>query len=293
MHAKHIIVGLATLCALGAGACSDRAASRVEETAPAATQAVSTAAKADPVAAARPTGKTVVLRSARFDGQPVPNPGVTLEAGRTAVVVTDPQNDFLSPQGVTWGVVGKSVEANKTVEHLDQLMGAARQAGVPVFISPHYYFPHDHAWAFGGALEKMMHAIHMFDRPGALSLEGFEGSGADWLPRLEKHIEDGKTIVTSPHKVYGPESNDLVLQLRKRNVDKVVLAGMSANLCTESHMRALTEAGFEVAVVGDATAAAQTPVGDGYAAAMTNFRYIAAALVDTEEAVAALGELGG
>ena len=29
----------------------------------------------------------------------------------TAIVITDPQNDFLSPQGVTWPLVGASVEA--------------------------------------------------------------------------------------------------------------------------------------------------------------------------------------
>ncbi len=32
----------------------------------------------------------------------------------TALVVTDPQNDFLSPGGVTWGMVGKSVTENNT-----------------------------------------------------------------------------------------------------------------------------------------------------------------------------------
>ena len=63
--------------------------------------------------------------------------------------------------------------------------------------------------------------------------------------------------MASPHKVYGPESNDLVLQLRKRGIDKVILAGMSANLCVEAHLRELTEQGFEVAVVKDATAGAQ------------------------------------
>ncbi len=35
------------------------------------------------------------------------------------------------------------------------------------------------------------------------------------------------------HKVYGPEQNDLVLQLRKRGINKIILAGMSANLCVE------------------------------------------------------------
>ena len=106
-----------------------------------------------------------------------------------------------------------------------------------------------------------MHKIGMFDRKGALTTEGFENSGADWMPQYKKYINDGKTIVTSPHKLYGNESNDLVLQLRKQRVDQIILAGMSANLCTESHMRELLEQGFEIAVVKDATAAAMLPRG--------------------------------
>ena len=131
-----------------------------------------------------------------------------------------------------------------------------------------------------------MHKIGMFDRPGPLNLEGFDGSGADWMPQYKKYINDGKTIVTSPHKVYGNDTNDLSLQLRKQGVDQVILSGMSANLCTESHMRELIEQGFEVAVVKDATAAAIIPDGDGYLAALTNFRFIANAVWSTQEAVA-------
>lgn len=207
----------------------------------------------------------------------------------TALVVTDPQNDFLSPQGVTWGVVGKSVMENHTVENLEALFAAAKRADLPVFVSPHYYYPHDKRWRFEGTLEALMHKIGMFDRPDPLSLEGFEGSGADWLPRYDPYIKDGHTVVTSPHKVYGPETNDLVLQLRKRGIDRVILAGMSANLCTESHLRELIEQGFDVTVVSDGTAAAITPeLGDGYAAALTNFRFTANAVVNTRQAVAAM-----
>jgi nicotinamidase-related amidase len=79
-----------------------------------------------------------------------------------------------------------------------------------------------------------------------------------------------------------------VLQLRKRGIDKVVLAGMSANLCTESHLRELLEQGFEVTVVADATAAAKLPEGDGYQAAMTNFHYMANAVWSTDKAVKAI-----
>ncbi|MEN8041904.1 MAG: cysteine hydrolase, partial [Actinomycetota bacterium] len=208
----------------------------------------------------------------------------------TALVITDPQNDFLSPEGVTWGLVGKNVEENNTVANIQSLFAAAKASGMPVFVSPHYYYPTDHAWQFGGTVEAMMHDIHMFDRTGQLTVEGFDGSGADWLDEYKKYIDDGETIVVNPHKVYGPESNDLSLQLRKRGISKVILAGMSANLCVEAHMRELTENGFEVTVVKDATAAAQHPeLGDGYAAALINFGFIASEVLDTEAAVAAIG----
>ena len=215
----------------------------------------------------------------------LPDPGMEVVKGRTALVVTDPQNDFLSPDGVTWGVVGKSVTENNTVANIDNLFKTAKANDMPVFVSPHYYFPHDHGWKFEGALEKLMHTIGMFDRKDALSLEGFEGSGADWLEQYKPYIQDGKTVVTSPHKVYGPETNDLVLQLRKQGIDKIILAGMSANLCTESHMRELMEQGFEVAVVSDATAAAIVAEGNGYEAALVNFRFIANTVWTTEQAV--------
>jgi nicotinamidase-related amidase len=204
----------------------------------------------------------------------------------TAVVITDPQNDFLSEKGVTWDLVGKNVKENGTVENIERILSAAKKQGFEVFISPHYYYPTDDSWKFGGSVENIMFKVHMFHRSGALSLDGFKGSGADWLERYKPFIEDGKTIVCSPHKVYGPENNDLILQLSKRRINKVILCGMSANLCTESHMRELIERGFEVGVVKDATAAAQHPeLGDGYKAALINFAFLADAVFSTDDVV--------
>lgn len=243
------------------------------------------AADAKPTDAAQPT--IAHYGGPRADA-PIPRPGMTPKKGRVALLVTDPQNDFLHPKGVAWGVVGASVAENKTVENIDRLFKAAKANGVPVFVSPHYYYEHDHRWTFGGALEVLMHSIGMFDRKGALSTEGFAGSGADWLDRYKAVINDGKTVVTSPHKVYGPESNDLALQLRKAGIDQVIIAGMSANLCVESHLRELLEEGFEVVPVTDATAAAKLPGYDGYEAAFVNFRMIANDVWSTDQAVAAM-----
>ena len=207
----------------------------------------------------------------------------------TALVVIDPQNDVLSDKGVSWGLVGASVRENNTVENLDRLFKAAKDRDFGVFISPHYLYPHDQAWRFGGAVEKSMLAEKEFFRPDPLGVDGFPGSGADWLARYKPYIEDGKTVVVSPHKVWGPQTNDLVLQLRKRGFRRVILAGMLANLCVESHLRELIEQGFEVDVVKDATAGPRHPViGDGYAAALVNYGFIANAVLTTEDAVKAM-----
>lgn len=215
----------------------------------------------------------------------LPVPGFVINE-QTAIVITDPQNDFLSEQGVAWGVVGESVKENGTVENLRLIFDKAKEKNMFVFISPHYYYPHDHQWKFEGVLEKLMHSINMFDRQGALSTQGFENSGADWLTIYKPFISGKNIVVASPHKVYGPESNDLVLQLRKRGVDKVVLAGMSGNLCVESHLRELLEEGFEVAVVADATASAKLPGLNGYQASLTNFSMLASKVYKTQDFLA-------
>jgi nicotinamidase-related amidase len=207
----------------------------------------------------------------------------------TAIVVIDPQNDVLSETGVSWDLVGANVKDNHTIENIERIFKAAKQNDFEVFISPHYYYPTDYAWKFAGTVEQMMLDSKEFDRSGALSLDGFVGSGADWLDRYKPFIEDGKTIVVSPHKAYGPQSNDLVLQLRKRNISKIILLGMLANICVEAHLRDLIEQGFEVLVVKDATAVPQHPeLGDGYKAALINFGYIANAVLSTDEAVEAM-----
>jgi len=107
---------------------------------------------------------------------------------------------------------GKSLaRANHTVDNIETLFRIAKANNIPVFISPHYYYAWGHKWESGGPLEVLMHQIGMFDRRGPLTVEGFQNSGADWMPLYKPYINDGITVIASPHKVYGPETNDLVL----------------------------------------------------------------------------------
>ncbi|WP_371782801.1 cysteine hydrolase [Streptosporangium subroseum] len=209
-----------------------------------------------------------------------------IQRSDTAVVFIDPQNDVLSEKGTIWAAVGASVTENGTIENMERIFRAAKERGYDVFISPHYFYPTDSGWTFNGPLETDEIRTGTFARSGQLDLTGFRDSGADWLDRFKPYIEDGRTIVASPHKVFGPQTNDLVLQLRKRGIDKIVLGGMLANLCVESHLREFLEQGFEVAVVRDATAGPRHPDwGDGYEAAIVNYRFLAHAVPSTKETV--------
>ena len=212
----------------------------------------------------------------------------------TALVIIDPQNDVLSERGISWPLVGASVMENNTVEHLGRLFTAAKAQDYGVFISPHFLYPHDQGWQFGGMVEKMMLDGNEFYRADPLGRDLLRGDkltgyGADWLERFKPFIDDGKTIIASPHKAWGPQTNDLVFQLRKRRINKIILAGMLANLCVESHLRELLEEGFEVAVVKDATAAPRHPeIGDGYKAALINYGFLANAVLTTDDALKAI-----
>ncbi|MES9831597.1 MAG: cysteine hydrolase [Candidatus Thiodiazotropha sp. DIVDIV] len=201
---------------------------------------------------------------------------------KTALLVTDPQNDFLDEKGIAYGLFADNIKALGTIPNIEKLFLTAKQISMPVFVSPHAYFQHDHSWSNPGALQKQLLELKVFNRKDAVYATGLKGAGADFLDQYKKYILDGETVVTSPHKIYGPDSNDLVLQLRMQGIDTVILAGLAANLCTDSHLRELVENGFKVLVVKDAVAA---PGEDAYQAAVVNYGLIANKVVDTHEAV--------
>ena len=207
----------------------------------------------------------------------------------TAVVVIDPQNEVLDESGLAWPLVRESLQENHTIETWIASSRPQRRTDLRCSSLLTISIRRTRDGKFNGPLETDEATSGMFARTGILNLDGLDGSGADWLERFKPYIQDGKTIVVAPHRVFGPETNDLVLQLRKRRISKIILGGMLANMCVESHLRALLEQGFEVAVVKDATAAPKHPEwGDGYAAALINYAFLAHAVLTTEDTVKAM-----
>ncbi len=216
------------------------------------------------------------------------NPEMQIDKSRTALVVTDMQNEFLEPKetGTYYEMIADGLKERSVVANLERLLVTAQKLGFYVIHSPHWYYPTDLQWTVpGGAIADYLGSIGFCGRKDPVDLDGFEGSRADYFGPFKKYLMDGHTCNAAPHKHFGCEANDIIKQLHMRSVQKVIMAGPVANICLESHMRDIIEAGCEVAMVRDAVAAAVNEEGDGYAAAMVNWRFMANALWTTDETI--------
>jgi nicotinamidase-related amidase len=181
--------------------------------------------------------------------------GMNLDVDRVALVVIDPQIDFLTPGRGSAALHQDGAEL-RTIQNLARLLKASKRAGIPV----------------------------------AISLTSPRGLRSEFIPDLTNYIEDRDTIICSPHLVYRQlRVNDVGLRLREQRIHQIILAGMIASLRIEAHLRDFIEQGFEVAVVGDAIAGARLPEGSGYLSALVNFRCIVNSLWTTDETIRRLG----
>jgi nicotinamidase-related amidase len=211
-----------------------------------------------------------------------------IDKTHTALMLADMQNEFLEEkkEGTYYALIEDALKKRNVIANLEQLLKTAQDLGYFIVHSPHWYYPTDGQWVVpAGAIGDYLRSIGFCGRKDPVDLEGFHKSRADYYEPFKKYLMDGHTCNTSPHKHFGCEANDVIKQLRMRKVEKVIMAGPVANICLESHMRDIIEAGIEVAMVRDAVAAGVNDEGDGYAAAMVNWRFMANAVWTTDETV--------
>lgn len=196
----------------------------------------------------------------------------TIDLSSTALVLVDPQIDVLSPEGVAWDLIGEQVTENKVIERMVALRDAAREAGIPVFYSRLELAETDYAsFRSNNGLQALMAERKMM----------LPGKGARFVPELEPTPD---TILLAPRKGPSAVHSDLFVQLQRRGIDTIILAGMIANLCVESHVRDATEVGIQAIVVGDAIA---TTSAEAYTATLANFGLLATEVVETSAVPAA------
>ena len=199
---------------------------------------------------------------------------------RTALLVIDPYNDFISEGGKVWDRLKPVADANNCVPHMVQVFKAARSAGLRVFYALHHrYRPGDYeTWEYVAPIQK-----------AAWSRKTFEYGtwGGEIRPEFKPQAGD---IVAQEHWCSSGFANtDLDLQLKQHSIHQLIVIGLIAHTCVEATVRYAAELGYQVTVVKDATASYSDE--HMHAALGVNLPNYASAIVTANEVIESIKSL--
>lgn len=203
--------------------------------------------------------------------------GLSFPVDKTALLIIDPVNDFLSEGGAGYELTKNTLKLNNTIKHLKQAIEGARTAGIPALFGPMAYTEEDYA---DEQLQKRSGINRlMFEKKMFLA----DSWGADFHPDLQPQEGD---IILQPHKTCDVFRSDLSEHLDRMGITHLVIAGMAANLCCESTARHATEDGYDVTMLKDAMGAASVP--EYEAAVHLNLPLMANAVIKVKEFLKAI-----
>jgi nicotinamidase-related amidase len=167
-------------------------------------------------------------------------------AEHTGLLLIDPYNDFLSEGGKLNGLAKAVADTVNLIEHMRQIVGACRAAGIQVFYVPHHRAtPVDFSgWKYPTPYQLAGHKAQVFAK----------GTwGGEWHPDFVPQA--GDVMIKEHLNSSGFPNTDLHVQLKQHGVEQLILIGMLANTCLESTGKFGVELGYHVTLIRDATAA--------------------------------------
>lgn len=203
---------------------------------------------------------------------------LTYEPELTGLLIVDPYNDFLSEGGKLYQLSQETLVKLNVVEHMCQVLAAARSRGIQVFIAPHHRWRETDTYTHWKTIPPVQASAaknHVFA----------DGTwGGSFHPDFEPKPGD---VVAQEHWMSSAFANtDLDLLLKKYGLRKVIVIGMRANTCIESTVRFAAELGYEVTLVKDAIGSFGFPEMD--ASLKFNLPQYAGAILSTAELIGKL-----
>jgi len=176
-----------------------------------------------------------------------------LDASKTAIVLIEPQNDFLKPGGTMFQYIKDQLAERNVIQNLQKLLDGARKKRVKIFYVPFHGFEEGFPELKKGG-------------PGATGLRGIEmdmkadwGTGA-WLkgtpgPEIIDELtpQKGDIIVEGKKTLDAFHSTALDYLLRANEIEYVAFSGFHTNWCVESSARSAYDKGYRVIVIADCT----------------------------------------
>ncbi len=170
--------------------------------------------------------------------------------GNTALLIVDMQNDFCAPEGV-FARSGVDVSpAGRVLPALRALLAGARDAGVPVIFLVSEYSSPDNRYlseVFLGQARRRWNGRYVtlpVCQRGTWGIDFY----ADIRPRPDE-------VVVWKHRFDGFIGTDLDTILRSRQIRRLVVAGVTTEVCVESTVRHAFFRDYACVVPRDAVAA--------------------------------------
>jgi ureidoacrylate peracid hydrolase len=212
--------------------------------------------------------KRVTARAGR------PHPFDIIDPAKTAFVVVDMQNYFMSP-----AYQGEVPMAREIVPDVNRLAAAVRQRGGHVVWVKNATNDTRESWS---VFHDWLMTPARRDRRYATMDTSHEGH-ALW-PELDARPEDAQ-IVKKRFSAFIQGSSEIVPYLRGRGIDTVLIGGTATNVCCESSARDAMMLNFKTVMVHDALA---TYSDAEHNATLTNFYSIFGDVQTVDEVIASL-----
>lgn len=176
-----------------------------------------------------------------------------IPAAKTAIVLIEPQNDFLSPGGTMYAFIKDELARRNVIANLAALLEGARAKGMKVMYVPFHPFEEGFPELKAGG-------------PACAGLRGLEmdmpadwGTGA-WLkgtpgPEIVPQLtpKPGDIVIEGKKTLDAFHSTALDYLLRANEIEYVAFTGFHTNWCVESSARSAYDKGYRVIVVSDCT----------------------------------------
>jgi nicotinamidase-related amidase len=205
--------------------------------------------------------------------------GRVMTAQGTALLIIDMQRDFCDPRGYA-GQAGMDVEAlRRPIPAIARLLDCARACRWRVIYTREGHRPgleDCHA----AKLSRSRRAGAEIGTPGPLGRLLIRGEyGHDIIDELTPQPED--IVIDKPG--YGAfYQTDLDIVLRARQISRLVITGVTTDVCVHSTLREATDRGYECITVSDACAASEQQVHEAALRVICHEGNIFGEVIDTE-----------
>jgi nicotinamidase-related amidase len=182
-----------------------------------------------------------------------------IEAAKTAIVLIEPQHDFLKPGGSMYQYIAEQLKDRKVIPNLVHLLSKARGKVKKIIYVPFEAFePGFPELDPKGPGMMGLRGLEM-DFPTGWRLKGKPVRGA-WVkgtpgPEIIKELtpKKGDLVLRGKRTLDAFWSTSLDYTLRTNMIEWVAMVGFHTNWCVESTARSAYDKGYRVVVIGDCT----------------------------------------